>query len=154
MSGNPKAANTRSRAKGLGTRPQDLGMFCEMGPLEQREQIREGMAAMIVSRIAAELLHVPVHTLLRGIGLSSSTVLRKISKAGRLSSAESDRIARVLYTFDRALDVFADKAVAAEWILRPNAELAGVRPLEVLDTQPGYDRVRDLLMRITFGLPV
>ena len=146
------AANTRSRTRGLGTRPQDLEAFSKTGPLEQRQQIRDGMAAIIVNRVAKDLLHVPIRPLLNALGLPSSTILRKISKADRLTGTESDRVARVLYIFDRALDVFEDKRVAAEWMLRPTLELSGVCPLEVLDTQPGYDRVRDLLTRLTFGV--
>ncbi|WP_239695394.1 antitoxin Xre/MbcA/ParS toxin-binding domain-containing protein [Burkholderia pseudomallei] len=149
-----KAANVSIETMGLGARPKDFDAFRKMAPLEQRHQIREGMAAMIVSRIAQKMLHIPLQTLLIGLGWSSSTILRKIAQRQRLSGIESDRIARVLYTFDRAVDVFEDEALAAEWMLRPNIELAGLRPLEVLDSQPGYDCVRDLLTRITFGLSV
>ncbi|QDQ82133.1 DUF2384 domain-containing protein [Paraburkholderia megapolitana] len=123
-----------------------------MDPLEQRLTIREGMDAIIVERIAKELLHIPLQTVLAGLGLPSSTILRKISKEERLSGAESDRVARVLYVLEEATQVFEDDALAAEWLQRPHAELGGLRPLEVLDSQPGYDRVRDLLMRITFGV--
>lgn len=137
---------------GLGARPHDFETFRKMDPLEQRRTIREGMEAIIVDRVAKELLHVPLQTLLSGLGLPNSTILRKISKEERLSGAESDRVARVLYVFEQATDVFEDDALAAEWMQRPNGELGGLRPLEVLDSQPGYDRVRDLLMRVTFGV--
>ncbi|ONC41624.1 hypothetical protein AQ914_18205 [Burkholderia pseudomallei] len=123
-----------------------------MDPLEQRRQIREGMKAIIVDRVAKELLHIPVQTLLSGLGLPSSTILRKISKEERLSGPESDRVARVLYVFEQAAEVFEDDALAAEWMQRPHIELGGLRPLEVLDSQPGYDRVRDLLLRVIHGV--
>jgi putative toxin-antitoxin system antitoxin component (TIGR02293 family) len=136
-----KAANASLETEGLGARPKDFEAFRKMGPLEQRRQIREGMAAIIVDRIAQKLLHIQRQTLLSGLGLSSPTIQRKIAKKERLSGIESDRVARVLYAFDRAVEVFEDEALAAEWMLRPNIELAGLRPLEVLDSQPGYDRV-------------
>jgi putative toxin-antitoxin system antitoxin component (TIGR02293 family) len=125
-----------------------------MEPLEQRRTIREGMQSIIVERVAKELLRVRLQTLLSGLGLPSSTILRKISKEERLSGAESDRVARVLYVFEQAAQVFKDDTLAAQWMKRPNAELGSLKPLEVLDSQPGYDRVRDLLMRITFGVSV
>lgn len=33
-----------------------------------------------------------------------------------------------------------------------NIELRGERPLNMMDTQPGFDRVRDLLLRIERGV--
>ncbi|HKT62304.1 MAG TPA: hypothetical protein VJR91_01855 [Burkholderia sp.] len=35
---------------------------------------------------------------------------------------------------------------------RGNAGLEGFKPIEVLDVQPGYDRVRDILNRAQFGV--
>jgi putative toxin-antitoxin system antitoxin component (TIGR02293 family) len=121
-------------------------------PLEQRRQIREGMEAAIIERVAKDLLHVPVQTLLANLNLPSSTILRKMARAERLSPAESDRVARVLYVRQLAVEVFEDPALASEWMQRSNAELAGLRPLEVLDSQPGYDRVREILLRVIHGV--
>nr|WP_315594873.1 antitoxin Xre/MbcA/ParS toxin-binding domain-containing protein [uncultured Cupriavidus sp.] len=141
--------------QGLGAQPDDFDLFLHrMGALEQRKVIREGMDATIVERVAKELLRIPVQTLLNGLGLPSSTVLRKISKHERLSGPESDRVARVLYVFELATDVLEDSKLAAQWMQKPLYELDGMKPLEVLDSQPGYDRVRDILMRAAFGIPV
>ncbi|MBV8622678.1 MAG: DUF2384 domain-containing protein [Herbaspirillum sp.] len=149
------AARTSASAKsaqGLGTRPHDFERFASMDPVSQGRTIRDGMDAIIAERVAKELLQVPLQTLLAGLGLPSSTILRKISRKERLSGPESDRIARVLYIHEQAADVFEDEALAAQWMRRPNATLGGMTPLEVLDTQPGYDRVRDILSRIAFGV--
>ncbi|RQR45285.1 DUF2384 domain-containing protein [Burkholderia sp. Bp9126] len=123
-----------------------------MAPLSQRRVIADGFEAVIVERVARELLGVPVRTLLSALGLPGSTILRKIANEDRLSQGESDRIARVLYVLDLAKDLFEDQARAAEWMNRANAELDGLKPIEVLDVQPGYDRVRDILNRAQFGI--
>ena len=123
-----------------------------MDPISQGRTIRDGMDAIIAERVAKELLQIPLQTLLSGLGLPSSTILRKISRKERLSGSESDRIARVLYIREQAADVFEDEDLAAQWMRRGNAALGGLTPLEVLDTQPGYDRVRDILARIAFGV--
>ncbi|KVR09925.1 antitoxin Xre/MbcA/ParS toxin-binding domain-containing protein [Burkholderia ubonensis] len=149
-----KGIETSIGTSGFGARPHDFEAFRKMGPLEQRSLIREGMQAIVVERVAKNLLHIPLRTLLSSLGLRNSTILRKISKNKRLSSAESDQIARVLSMFEHAVEVFEDEALAAEWALRPNIELAGLRPLDALDSQPSYDRVHDLLTRITFGLSI
>ncbi|QET06532.1 DUF2384 domain-containing protein [Cupriavidus pauculus] len=125
-----------------------------MGALEQRQVIREGMNAVMVERVARELLRVPVQTLLSGLGLPSSTMLRKMSKQERLSAPESDKVARVLYVHELATDVLEDATLASQWMQKPLFELDGMKPLEVLDSQPGYDRVRDILTRAAFGIPV
>ncbi len=138
---------------GLGTKPHDFETFEKMDALAQRQTIRDGMESIIVERVAKELLHVPLQTLLTGLSLPTSTILRKIANQERLSVAESDRVARVLYVLQQATQVFDDADLAAEWMQRANAELAGLKPLEVLDSQPGYDRVRDILLRATFGIP-
>ncbi|QDD64273.1 DUF2384 domain-containing protein [Herbaspirillum seropedicae] len=139
-------------SQGLGARPNDFQRFASMDPISQGRTIRDGMDAIIAERVARELLQIPLQTLLAGLGLPSSTILRKISRKERLSGSESDRIARVLYIREQAADVFEDEALAAEWMRRANAALGGMTPLEVLDTQPGYDRVRDILSRIAFGV--
>jgi putative toxin-antitoxin system antitoxin component (TIGR02293 family) len=124
----------------------------QFDPLEQCRQIREGMEASVIERVARDLLRVPVQTLLANLNLPSSTILRKVARAERLSPAESDRVARVLYVRQLAVEVFEDPALAGEWMQRSNAELAGLSPLEVLDSQPGYDRVRDILLRVIHGV--
>ncbi|AXF24644.1 hypothetical protein CUJ89_30750 [Burkholderia pyrrocinia] len=123
-----------------------------MAPMSQRRTIADGFDAAIIERVARELLGVPVQTLLNALSLPSSTILRKIAKHDRLSQGESDRVARVLYVLDLATDLFEDGKRAAEWMSRANAELDGLKPIEVLDVQPGYDRVRDILNRAQFGV--
>lgn len=152
----PAAAHTGKAVAGSGrsgAHPDDIETFLvELDPLEQRRQIREGMEAAIIERVAKDLLHVPVQTLLANLNLPSSTILRKMARRERLSPAESDRVARVLYVRQLAVEVFEDPTLATEWMQRSNAELGGLSPLEVLDSQPGYDRVREILLRVIHGV--
>ena len=152
----PAAAHTGKVLAGSGrpgAHPDDIETFLvQFDPLEQRRQIREGMEAAIIERVAKDLLHVPVQTLLASLNLPSSTILRKMARQERLSPAESDRVARVLYVRQLAVEVFEDPTLAAEWMQRSNAELGGLSPLEVLDSQPGYDRVREILLRVIHGV--
>ncbi|KAF1028911.1 MAG: hypothetical protein GAK40_00735 [Burkholderia plantarii] len=144
----------RSTAAAADVSPLDFETFRRLDPLEQGRLIRDGIDARTVERVARELLGVPVQTLLVSLRLPSSTILRKTANGDRLSGSESDRLARVIFTFELAMELFDDAALAAEWMQRENALLGGLRPLEVLDTQPGYDRVRDMLIRITFGIAI
>jgi putative toxin-antitoxin system antitoxin component (TIGR02293 family) len=141
-------------APGLGHDERDLELFMDMDQAQQTLVIREGFEPVVVSRIANELLQVQVKTLLESLRLPNSTIARRKSSQERLSSSESDRVARVLMTFAHARDIFEDAGNAAEWMKLPNAELDDEPPLAMLDTQSGFDRVRDLLMRIQFGVGV
>ncbi|MCO1459855.1 MbcA/ParS/Xre antitoxin family protein (plasmid) [Burkholderia multivorans] len=84
--------------------------------------------------------------------LAGSTILRKIATKIACRKASPIVIARVLYVLDLAVELFEDKDRAAEWMTRGNAELDGLKPIEVLDVQPGYDRVRDFSNRALFGV--
>ncbi|CAM2170825.1 DUF2384 domain-containing protein [Paraburkholderia sacchari] len=152
----PAATHARKSLVASGrpsARHDDIETFLvRFDPLEQRRQIREGMEAAIIERVAKNLLHIPVQTLLAHLNLPSSTILRKMAREERLSPGESDRVARVLYVRQLAMEVFEDAALAAEWMQRTNAELGGLCPLEVLDSQPGYDRVREILLRVIHGV--
>lgn len=157
-----EAASTRALASahakpakhGLGAKKQDFELFLQMDQIEQAQQIRDGMEAIVISRIASELLDMPLQALLSSLRLPSSTINRKIAAGERLSSSESDRAARVVLAFANAKDVLEDATLAAEWLRRANAELRGQTPLDMLDTQSGYDRVRDILLRLEHGVGV
>jgi putative toxin-antitoxin system antitoxin component (TIGR02293 family) len=139
---------------GLGAEDDDFKFFLSLGPIEQSGLIRDGMEAVIVSRIANELLDIPVQSLLASLRLPSSTINRKISQGERLSASEADRAARAMLIYAQATDVLEDEKLAAEWLMRSNVQLRGERPLDMLDTQTGFDRIRDILMRLEYGVTV
>jgi len=140
--------------QGLGAEEDDFKFFLGLDPIEQSRLIRDGMEAVIVSRIANELLDIPVQSLLASLRLPSSTINRKISQGDRLSASEADRAARTILIYEQAKDVLEDEKLAAAWLMRPNVQLRDERPLDMLDTQTGFDRVRDILMRLEYGVTV
>src|SRR5260370_512796 len=100
---------------GLGAQEGDLKFFLGLDPIEQSRLIRDGMEAVVVSRIANELLNIPLQSLLASLRLPSSTINRKISQGERLSASESDRAARTLLIYAQARDVLEDDKLAGEW---------------------------------------
>ncbi len=141
-------------SNGLGADEEDFDTFRRMPPMSQARMIADGFNVIIIERLARDMLDTSVRALLSALGLSSSTIARKLAEKGRLSQNESDRVARVLFVWDMAIELFEDPARAAVWLQRPHSELDGRAPIEVLDTQPGYDRVRDILTRAQFGVGV
>jgi putative toxin-antitoxin system antitoxin component (TIGR02293 family) len=69
-----------------------------------------------------------------------------------LSREESDKLARVARIFAVALDTFQDRQKAAAWMRRPNRELQGAAPVELLDTDSGARVLEQTLERIAHGI--
>ena len=89
---------------------------------------------------AAAVLRIPARTMAR----------RK--RARKLPPDESDRVLRLARVYAHASQVFEDEDEAAGWFKDPNVALGGKRPLELLDTDIGTQRVDALLTRIRHGV--
>ncbi|WP_206954527.1 antitoxin Xre/MbcA/ParS toxin-binding domain-containing protein [Trinickia acidisoli] len=142
---------------GLGAQEYDVELFDMLDPSEQRRLIKEGMAPEILERLARDVLCMSVLGLVKSLDLAPSTLQRRIKADKhdpnrRLSPAESDRVARVLIILKSAREFFGNRELAVEWMKRPLVQLNLDRPLDVLDTQPGYDRVKDILLRASEGV--
>lgn len=138
---------------GFGAQPHDFELFDMLDLSAQRRLICDGMEPAVLERLAKEVLQMPLLALLKSLKIPPSTVQRRLREEhGRLSSGESDRIARVLIILKAARDLFGNDTLAVEWIKRPLAPLGHERPIDMLDTQPGYDRVRDVLLRVGEGV--
>jgi putative toxin-antitoxin system antitoxin component (TIGR02293 family) len=48
--------------------------------------------------------------------------------------------------------VFGDKRIGDEWLNQPNLATDNLRPIDLLSTPEGYDRVTNLLLRIEYGV--
>ena len=51
-----------------------------------------------------------------------------------------------------AESVFGDEEIAAAWLREPNLVMYNKRPIDLLGTEDGFDRVRNLLLRIQYGV--
>jgi antitoxin StbD len=48
--------------------------------------------------------------------------------------------------------VFGDNSVATSWLREPNLATDNQSPISLLGTVDGFDRVKDLLLRIQYGV--
>jgi uncharacterized protein (DUF2384 family) len=53
---------------------------------------------------------------------------------------------------DYAIEVFEDESTANKWLSTPNAYLEDLTPRNVLDSSEGIKKVRDMLLRINYGV--
>jgi putative toxin-antitoxin system antitoxin component (TIGR02293 family) len=115
-------------------------------------EILDGYEASAVSE-AAEDYGVSVSDMATRIGLSRSTLHRKLAGKGRLTEHESDALARYSALLVHATQVFDEDAAAArQWLTTPQIGLGGAVPLDFAKTTVGYQEVENLLVRIDYGV--
>lgn len=115
--------------------------------------VREGFPARSLEIVFDELadLELSQSQLYSTVG-KTRTLLRKRAEKARLSSDESDRLARVARILVRAEEAFGNREKAYHWLGRPNRALGNNRPFELLDSDAGTQSVEQVLGRIEHGV--
>lgn len=80
------------------------------------------------------------------------TLSHRRAHGGRLTPAESDRLARVARTIALAEDTLGTPSKARTWLRRPNRALDGSDPLGLLATEQGARTVEAVLDRLAYGV--
>lgn len=115
------------------------------------EQVRKGLPVRALDDLAGTL-GVERTELARILGTSVRTLQRKEEASDRLGPAASDRLARIARIHELASHVFGDPAKASAWLTSESRALND-RPLRMLDTDIGTQRVQQELRQIEFGMP-
>lgn len=86
------------------------------------------------------------------LGVSSRTLSRWRKSEDALDKVASDRLYRLMRVVQLAGEVFEGREDGLRWLRRPQAGLGGKVPLELLDTEPGFEVVENLLAQIEYGV--
>lgn len=86
------------------------------------------------------------------LGVSSRTLSRLRKRAESLDQAASDRLYRIMRVVRLAEATLEDRVLGLRWLRRAQPGLGGKTPLELLDTEPGFEAVETLLRRIEYGV--
>lgn len=115
--------------------------------------VRGGLPARALERVFDDLadLSMSQTDLYNTVG-SSRTLLRKRATGTRLSSSESDRLARVVRIVVRAEEAFGERTRAHRWLGTASRALGGQRPFDLLDSDAGTMTVERELGRIEHGV--
>jgi putative toxin-antitoxin system antitoxin component (TIGR02293 family) len=89
--------------------------------------------------------------LARFLGVSIKTLRRRAEK-GALDAAESMKTEMLAHALDEARRVLGDEEAARRWLRAPVASLDGRPPIDHLDSIEGYERVRETLTKIEYGM--
>ncbi len=151
---NKKPAVPAARAMPAPRRPlPDAAMLgiAASAPDELRKQVENGLpfdswerlqaSAGFTTKQMADLVQMNVKTVARRKG------------TGRLSPAESDRLARFSRILTQAIELFeGDQQAAMQWLAAPRGALGGVSPLDVIRTEVGAREVERLIERLEDGI--
>ncbi|GAB3467048.1 hypothetical protein GCM10027321_34030 [Massilia terrae] len=114
-------------------------------------QMRAGTPVRAIAGVAAKL-GVSEEKLFELLRLPECNMNSRIVKDDLLSPTEQDRIYRAEKVLEKALAVLEDRDAARTWLRQSNRSIGGEAPLELLDTEVGYELVMDTLGRIEYGV--
>ena len=121
-------------------------------PMQRINLVRKGLPASAV-QAAADYLAMSQKDLLGAIRIPVSTLTLRMRARKPLSPEESDKLIRLAEVVKRAIAVFGDEAEGKAWLNESIVSLGERRPVDLLDTQDGFDVVMRTLGRIQFGAP-
>jgi len=113
--------------------------------------IRAGFPVDTIT-VLAERLTMHRTDVAKRLGIPQRTLSRRRSREARLTVEESDRAARLARVIALATEVLGTTEKAASWLRTPNRALGGELPIDVLDTDPGYRSVEEVLYAIAYGM--
>lgn len=113
--------------------------------------VRRGLPWQAVESAARslEMSEEQTFTLLK---ISKRTAARRRATKERLRETESERLLRLARVIAMANDVLGGQENAVRWLKKPNRALGGEIPVELLDTDIGFQSVMDVLRRINYGV--
>ncbi len=84
--------------------------------------------------------------------IPARTLKHRKARKQALSADESDKLARLIRTWDRAVRVVGDPPKALYWLNKPLRRFAGRTPLHMLRTEFGARLVEEMLGQMDYGM--
>lgn len=117
------------------------------------------MAKIVLSGLPSKVLRqlatafgIPIADMGAFVHIKERTLMRRIEANALLKPDESERAARLMRIYTRAVDVLADEGKAKLWLNRPLRALDNQSPLTVSATEPGAREVEQMLGRLEHGV--
>jgi putative toxin-antitoxin system antitoxin component (TIGR02293 family) len=84
--------------------------------------------------------------------IPARTLKHRKARKQPLSADESDKLARLIRTWDHAVRVVGDPTKALHWLNRPLRRFEGRTPLHMLRTEFGARLVEEMLGQMDYGM--
>ena len=119
-------------------------------PLGLADTVEDGLPVSAVERMAQAIATDDTRFKYRIV--PKATLERRHKARARLTSEESNRVARLAKAYAMAMSIYHDEALVAEFMRRPHMLLDGKAPRDVaLASDPGADAVVHLLGAAAYG---
>jgi putative toxin-antitoxin system antitoxin component (TIGR02293 family) len=119
--------------------------------LKMAEIVSVGLPAAIL-RSLAEAFGLQTSGIAPIVNISEKTILRRVAARGKLKPDESERVARLMRVYVRAVDVLEDEKRARAWLAKPLRVLGGKTPLSLMASEQGAREVEQVLGRLENGI--
>jgi putative toxin-antitoxin system antitoxin component (TIGR02293 family) len=119
--------------------------------LKMAELVSAGLPVTIL-RTVANVFGLPPSGIAPFVNISEKTILRRVAARGKLKPDESERVARLMRVYVRAVEVLADEEKAKGWLARPLRVLGGKTPLSLMASDQGAREVEQVLGRLENGV--
>ncbi|WP_400190891.1 antitoxin Xre/MbcA/ParS toxin-binding domain-containing protein [Hymenobacter sp. B81] len=86
------------------------------------------------------------------LDVSESTLLRRQQNKRALTRDESEKTIQLSAVMAKGISVFEDEDDFRHWLETPNPALGGIEPKDLLASSIGREQVRELLVRIQYGI--
>ncbi len=88
----------------------------------------------------------------RILGISESTLQRRYRSNIKLSELESQIIIQLAELWTQGIDTFGDETDFRDWLAQKNLALGDRIPLQLLASPLGREHVKEVLLRIEWGI--
>ncbi|TNI14229.1 hypothetical protein CF106_04620 [Aeromonas veronii] len=137
-------------------RPSRTRLVMSLGipsdPLSVHSWIVAGISPEIIIRLV-ESVRSDMKTICHLVGISKSTITRKLRNGIPLTPEQGSRVYSVIQALDATISLHNDDlAMAMSWLHCPAKGLGGEIPANVLTTASGVQAVVDLIGRIEHGV--
>ncbi|MGT4068608.1 UNVERIFIED_CONTAM: DUF2384 domain-containing protein [Aeromonas hydrophila] len=134
------------------TRPLFSTLGIPSNPLGAHLWIVGGVAPDMIPQLA-KLMQTDMSSICQFVGISRSTVARKIKAGALLSTSQGARVYGVVQALDAVLSLNKqDTTKTLSWLECPAWGLGNVAPATLLNTPMGVQAVVDLVGRIQHGV--
>lgn len=88
----------------------------------------------------------------RILGISESTLQRRYRAAGKLSELESQIMIQLAELWTQGVETFGNETDFLDWLAQKNLALGNRIPLQLLPSPLGREHIKEVLLRIEWGI--
>lgn len=130
-----------------------LGIYVSsLNPVSRHTLVSQGVSTKMLYTLLDSFKRISKPEIFAVVGFSSKTASRRKDTA--MSLPVSDATLSLIEIKSLAESVLGSSAEAEEWLDKPALALDGYKPMALIATRAGAELVKDLLVRLDYGVSV